>query len=263
MLTMASLMFSSCTEKIETSALTLDQSKKATLKVNIYAELNYTSQGLEFAPNGTEVLVRIANNNFNPAATGFWTKVETIQNGAIELEIPVNDQGVTVEIFPMEFVFDQVQPFGSVSSNISKRYRFTGVAAENGVKTNEIRTHEVVYNDITLFDNFEQTVSKKFELRADMDVTTGGSEYVPNGTSVTVYTDGWMTTGTVSAAGRIDVTLPKDENVWIRFEAGKVVTNDDGDPIVRNYLYDAFIGNFSESSPVLTVVNCGGGNLWE
>jgi hypothetical protein len=262
-LAIASMMFNSCSEKIETSALTLDQSKKATLKVNLYAELDYTTQGLEFAPNGTQVLVRIANNHFNPTATGHWTQIETIQNGVIQLEIPVNDQGVTVEIFPMEFIFDQVQVFGSVSSTIKKKFRFVGVAAETGVKTSEIRTHEATYTDMGAFDNFEETVTKKFELRADMDVTNSGLEYVPNGTNVTFYTNGWMTTGTVSAAGRIDVTMPKNENVRVRFQASKVVTNENGDPIVRIYLYDAHVGNYSESSPVLTVINCGGGNLWE
>jgi hypothetical protein len=259
----ASILLSGCSEKVETSALTLDQSKKATLKVNLYADLNYTTQGLEYAPNGTEVLVRVANNNFNPGASGHWTKIETIQSGAIELEIPVTDQGVTVEIFPMEFIYDQVQAFGSVSSTIKKIFRFVGGATENGVKTGEIRTHEAIYTDMGAFDNFEETVTKKFELRAEMDVTTPGLEYVPNGTSVTFYTNGWMTTGTVNAAGRIDVTLPRAENVWVRFQANKVITNNNGDAIVRNYLYDAYIGIYGQSTPVIEVISCGGGTLWE
>lgn len=256
------VMFSSCSKKVETSALTLDQTKSATLVVHFYAELDQTINGLEKAPDGTKAIIRIDNSEFNPAANGFWSKLVTIQDGKIEQKIPVTDQGVTVEIFPVEFTYEQVQPYGSVSEKINKTYRFSGNAAENGVKPNEIRTHEINYDFITSFDDFVETVNQKFELRADIDATNPGLEYIPNGSSVTFFTDEWSKTVTVGAAGRVDISVPTNVNISALY-IGPKTYNDGSGVVTKTFRFEAMIGAYNMSMPMVQQVSLGNGIIWE
>lgn len=259
-LAMATL-FVGC-EKVEKSEMVLDTTQKATLKVYCYAQLDLTQQGLEFVPNGTQVMVRIENNNFNPGASGYWSAVGEVQNGLVEFEIPVTLQGITATIFPMEFTYNQVQPYGSNVSTITKIFRFTGAAVENAIKPREIRTHQLTYTDMGTYNNAIQKVSRKFQLRAELDVTNSTLEYVPSGTVVYFYNNGWMTQKTVGNLGAVDVDVPINENIYVRFQASKTVL-ENGNPVVKNYLYDAYVGNYSSSSPVVETINCGNGSIWE
>ncbi|HON18089.1 MAG TPA: hypothetical protein PK990_02865 [Salinivirgaceae bacterium] len=256
------LIFSGC-EKTEPTDMKLDMSKKATLKVYCYAQLNHTQQGLEAVPNGTQVMVRIDNAYFNPAATGYWTAHGSIQNGMVEFEIPVTNAGVTAQISGMEFTYDQVQAYGSVSSTIKKIFRHTGVVTEGGIKPNETRTVEITFSDMGAFDNLIEKVSKKFALKAELDITNTTLEYVPQGTSVTFFNDGWMEQKTVGSLGYIEINVPKGETIYIRFEASKTVYDSGGNPVNRNYRYQTGVGPFSESSPITEEINCGNGMLWQ
>ena len=62
----SAFVLAGCQDEIQTSELTLDLSKKATVQAYLYAELDLTHQGLEFVPNGTRVLISIPNSEFNP-----------------------------------------------------------------------------------------------------------------------------------------------------------------------------------------------------
>ncbi|HOG18889.1 MAG TPA: hypothetical protein PKW37_00405 [Salinivirgaceae bacterium] len=257
------VIFSSCSKEVETSALTLDQTKNATLIVHFYAELDKTINGLEKAPDGTKAIIRIDNKEFNPNADGFWSQLVTIKDGKIEQIIPVTDQGITVEIFPVEFTYEQVQPYGSVSEKINKTYRFSGNAAENGVKPNEVRTHEINYDLITAFDDFVETVAQKFELKAELDATNSDLEYIPNGSSVTFFTDNWSKTVTVGSAGRVDISVPVGEAISAIYYGDKTYKDSNGNTVVKKHKYEAPIGTFNISLPMVQVVNLGNGILWQ
>jgi len=254
------ILFTSCKDEIITSELTLDLTKKATVQAYIYAELDLTNQGLEFAPNGTRVLISIPNSAFNPSASGNWIDTAYVNNGLIQATVPVTSTGVTVQFIPAEFIYNQVQPYGSGSTTIPKLYKFTGTSSLGSVKPGEIRTQQITYNSVTSLDNYVETVSKRFEAWADIDETNAGLEYVPQGTIVTIFNDGWSTTATVSAAGRFDANIPVNEVVTFRFQALKTLNTV---PVtVKNYRYTTF-GFYTESSPVLEQISFGSGELWE
>ncbi|HPW66326.1 MAG TPA: hypothetical protein PLY32_05505 [Salinivirgaceae bacterium] len=256
------IVFSSCSKEVETSALTLDQTKNATLIVHFYAELDQTINGLEKVPDGTRAIIRIDNKEFNPAANGFWSELVTINGGKIELTIPATDKGVRVEIFPIEFTYEQVQPHGSISEKINKTYSFSGNAVENGVKPNEIRTHEINYDIITGFDDFVETVDQKFELKAELDATNSDIEYVPNGSSVTFFNANWTETVTVGPAGRVNISLPANENISVVFYGIKTYKVGD-DTYTKMHKYETNIGAFGMSLPMVQTINLGNGTLWE
>lgn len=257
------MIFSSCTKEVETSSMTLDLTKSATIKVNFFAELDYTSQGLELVPDGTSVLIRIPNSSYNGSASGYWTTTQAINLGAIEVEVPVTDAGVNVEIIPIEFFYNQVQPYGSVSSSINKKFRVTTSVIESSVKTGEIRTRQTTYSDMGASSDFEETVSRKYTMRGDIDATEAGLEYVPAGTTITLFADGWMTTANIGSNGVVDVNVPVNEEIYVRFEATKRVLNDDGEAVSIRYRYDAYVGTYSETSPVRQSVDCGSGQIWQ
>ncbi len=255
------ILFTGC-EKVEQSEMVLDTTQKATLKVYCYAQLDHTQLGLEFVPNGTKVMVRIDNNNFNPGATGYWSAVGEVQNGVVEFEIPVTLQGITARIFPMEFTYNQIQPFGSNVSTITKIFRFTGAGVEDAIKPREIRTHQLTYTEIGTYNNAIQKISRKFQLRAELDLTNTTLEYVPTGTNVYFFNEGWMTQKTVGDLGAVDVDVPYNEHVYVRFQATKIVY-ENGEPVPRNYLYNVYVGSYTTSSPVVETIHCGNGTIWE
>jgi hypothetical protein len=257
------IMFSSCAKKVETSSMKLDLTKSATIKVTFLAELDHSSHGLELVPNETPVLIRIANSSFNSAATGYWTTTEAINSGSIEVQVPVTDLGVDVEILPIEFLYDQVQPYGSVSSTIKTKFRVPAFESELSVKPGEIRTREVTYTDLGAMDNFVETVSRKFNLKCETDATESKWDFIATGTKVTFFTNGWMTNVTASNYGAVDVALPNNEEVYIRFEGMKRVYDSNGDRVTLKYRYDAVAGTYTETSPVRQTLNCGSGQVWE
>lgn len=253
------IMFVSCDE-IETSDLTLDQSKSATVQAYIYASLDLTAQGLEFAPNGTNVIVSIPNSAFNSSASGQWVDTAIVANGMISLTVPTTDNGVTVSFTPAEFTYDQVQAYGSNSATILKLYKSTSAGSLSSVKPSEFRTHEITYNSISTFDNFTETVDVKFEGIADVDQTVT-DEFVPASTVITIYNSNFSTTVSAGAAGRFDVSIPKSESVTLVFEATKTLNTV---PVTtKKYKYTTTYGAPSTSTPVVQTINFGSGQVWE
>jgi len=257
----ACILFLASCEEIEKSDLTLDLTKEATVKAFIYAELDRTSQGLEFAPTGTEVIVSIPNSAFNPSASGNWTTVATVTDGIIELTVPVTNSGVTVSFTPAEFVYDQVQPYGSNSSTIQKLYKSTTPGSLTTVKPGQERTHEITYNSYSTFENFTETVNVKFEGYADIDETNAGNEFIPSSTVIHIYNNDFYTTTTVGAAGQFEVNLPKSENVTLRFETTKTLNT--APVTTKNYRYTTNHFSPSSTSPVRQTISFGSGSLWE
>ncbi len=243
----AVLLFAAC-EEVESTDLTLDLTKKATVRAYVYAQLDQTIQGLEFAPNGTKIIVSIPNSAFNSSASGNWVDTATITNGLVQITVPATNAGVTVTFTPAEFTYEQVQAFGSNSATILKLYKSTTPGSLSTVKPSQIRTHEINYDDITAFDNFVEKVDLKFEGYADVDENVAG-EFIPASTLINVYTSTWSTTVTVGAAGRFDVSVPKSEIIYFQFEANKALVGPPAE--VKKYKYTSAYVAPSASTPVV------------
>jgi len=255
----SAIVFASCEKEIETSNLTLDKSQKATVKAYLYAELDNTKQGLEFAPNGTKVIVSIPNSSFNGNATGKWMDTVSVTNGLIETTVPTTNAGVTVTFTPAEFTSDQVQPFGSLSNTISKLYKVT-TSNTLSVFPNETRTSEITYNSFDSFDNFAEKVNVKIELKAIFK-EGDASVVLPQNTTISVFNNGWATTATVGEKGLITVSVPKGETITLRFEATKTLLTI---PVTtKKYRYEAKFDAPSTSTPVQYSEDFGDGEVWE
>jgi hypothetical protein len=236
-------IFAGCEKDITTSNFTLDTSQKAKVKAYFYAELDKTKQGLEFAPNGTKVFLSIPNSSFNPGVAGNRIDSAEINNGIIEVSIPAVSTGVTVTIKATEFTAEQVQSFGSASAKISKIFSVTATQTLS-VIPGESKTKEITYDGENILDNFTETVSCAFILKADMDETVAGTENVPQGTTVSLYTTTWAGSTVVGAGGKITATIPKGESVNMRFEATKTLTI----PPPKKFLYTGTISPQSVST---------------
>ena len=91
------LVLSSCTKDIETSDFTLDQSKQGTVKAYVYAEFNKQTNGKEYAPDGTMVILSIDASQLNgniAAGKAKWTDTVTVKNGMIEKKVPTTNKGI-------------------------------------------------------------------------------------------------------------------------------------------------------------------------
>ena len=242
-------IFASCEKDITTSDYTLDTFQKATVKAYFYAELDKTKQGLEFAPNGTKVFLSIPNSSFNPGVAGNRIDSAFINSGIIEVSVPSVSTGVSVTIKATEFTAEQVQSFGSASAKISKIFSVTATQTVS-VIPGESKTKEITYDSENILDNFAETVTCAFILKADMDETVAGTENVPPGTTVSLYTNTWAGSTLVGVAGKITATIPKGEPVNMKFEATKTLIT----PPAKKFLYTGTISSQSVSTTYATTL---------
>ncbi|SDD40968.1 hypothetical protein [Williamwhitmania taraxaci] len=260
----AGLALTGCKKDIETSDLTLDLTKKATVTAYFYAETDNQTQGLEFAETGTKVVVSIPNSAFNPAATGNWTDTAAIADGKITVSIPATNAGVTVTFYPAEFIKEQTQAFGSNTASIKKIFKLTAGTTVTAVKPGQVRIHQATYT-AEAFSNFVEKVDIKIELRAILKVGDPSS-LLQSGKIVDVYcTDAgqeFHTTATLQDKGIISVSVPKDKDITIRFEASKDM-NTLPDASSKKYRYEKSITAPSASTPVKISVDFGDGTVWE
>ncbi len=253
LLIVLTFLFAGCEKDITTSNYTLDTSMKANVKAYFYAELDKTKQGLEFAPNGTKVFISILNSSFNAGVSGNWIDSTTINNGTIQVSVPTVSTGVIVTIKAAEFTAEQVQSFGSVSAKISKNFSVTATQTIS-VIPGESKTKEITYNNEDILDNFVETVTCAFIVKADMDETVAGNENVPQGTTINLYTSTWAGTATVGAGGLISARIPKGENISMRFEATKNLIT----PPAKKFLYSGTIPSQSVSTTYATTIAMSG-----
>ncbi len=93
------VFFNSCEKEITSTALVVDQSKTAVLKLYLRADLDST-EGIENAPDGIVINASVKNNDLNPHFTGAERTVvsSTTAGGVVEFTLPTTDDGVTVYI---------------------------------------------------------------------------------------------------------------------------------------------------------------------
>lgn len=262
------LFFANCEDEIETSKMTLDQSKEATVKVNVYAELDRNNYGMESAPEGTEIRVSIDYDQFNNQANrGVWESIETVNSeGFIELSVPTTDGGVNVELTGAEFEYQQAQHEFAYAEELTVLYNHDGTiknadgtsaGSKINIKPEESDNYRINYNSSVIDDEY---VEAKLELNATTDVEDG-SDYVPQNTPITFYIDSeWIHEQQVDVDGRMDVILPKDETVRARFEYNKQIDPDETVTETESYVYDTSVGNFNDFPETIIPVDFGGGD---
>lgn len=125
------IILSSCEKYEKSSSYTIDEESavKATVEGIVRAELDLTQPGMEFAPSGTKIYIKIAVNEYVPNAPEDRYKIFTTTvggDGKYSIEIPSSAKGVNFKIFgdtfrknvttsgdPVETVF--VSPIGDGS----------------------------------------------------------------------------------------------------------------------------------------------------
>jgi len=128
LMTLVTFAFVACQDDVVSTAVNIDTSKSASIKIYVKANLDAdNTTPLENVPNGTNFIVSINKNELNGdlSAEGMWTKTVSASNGVIETTIPTTDVGVKVYINAIAFekkvddniyVFELTKEYSSVKT---------------------------------------------------------------------------------------------------------------------------------------------------
>lgn len=140
-------LFSSCEKEITTTALTIDETQTAQMKLYVKADLS-TLVGLENAPDGTILNISIDNDDLNSnfSGAGKWTTSVTVNGGVVDFTVPANLDGVTVYIDAVAFERD----FNVNANTIEHRvYEYSG--SIGGVITGSNNVYVIELNPTLLW----------------------------------------------------------------------------------------------------------------
>lgn len=258
------LAVTGCQKEIETSDFTLDQSKQGTVKAYVYAEFNKQTNGKEFAPDGTMVILSIDASQLNgniAVDKSKWIDTVTVKNGMIEQKVPATNKGVTVTLIANEITGDQTQEFGKVPATIKKYYT---VAANPTVTVypNQTASTKIDYDQessISLKDIAMVTCNLK--ITAETMESNAGDEIIAS-TKVELFTDNWYTTVTTAADGKIlGQSIPVGDPIKVRFTTTNTYT-ESGKTVTKTWRYEGTISKQSENTVVPIVVICLG-KIWD
>ena len=170
-----SVMLLSC-KKEDNAPTSTSEATKGTISGYVYADLDETSNGLEFAPNGTNVIASIITNgktyNYNGVVT----------DGKYTISIPVGRDAKTYTIVSDKFSANQTIKDGT------KKLKFYSV----NTQTISLYASQTVNADIiySVSDNnptsLQQTVTFQGKLNYDSDLTDAANPLtnVPDGTKI-------------------------------------------------------------------------------
>ncbi len=101
------ILFTGC-EEIESTAVEIDESKTATLKLYVKAEMDPNQTGPETVPDGTELVFSVMYNDLNGSfnGEGRWTTTAATSNGAVEVTVPATEYGVRVYVNAISFEYE-------------------------------------------------------------------------------------------------------------------------------------------------------------
>jgi hypothetical protein len=230
------VLLSSCSKDVESTSLKIDKARKSPVKIYVYAQMDLTKYGYEYAPEGTSVVLSVDYDNLNPDANvGKW--VDTLKvnaNGYISAMVPVIDNGVTLNVEPITFEYQQTRPYGSNTEKVTKIYSVGKYTFNISTSTNLIE--EVIYGTTSLETQADFS-EVTFTVYADLDATLAGNELVKN-KQIVFYSSGWSITKQTSDKGEVTVSVPVDEYIYFEFQADKIESA--GPPVVTKlYNYDA------------------------
>jgi hypothetical protein len=208
----------SCDKEVQTSPITVDKTQKATIHGFVYAELDLTHFGVEFAPAGTKVIITFPYTNLGlSASAGSYIDTLTLDaKGSFTAVFPSDADGVNVTIKLVDFIYDQVQPFSTKERTVKKYYTCNATTI-NGIKADDSQVVEINYNAPNTFDDVTSWVTISGKITAETDNTVVGEEPLNSGTQLIFYATGWSTTVTIAANGAYSVDVPNNVAVSISY----------------------------------------------
>jgi hypothetical protein len=257
----AMFLTASCDKDVESTSLKVDLATTITVKGYVYAQLDKTSAGLEFAPAGTDLILSVAYADLDGnAATsaGKWKDTVKVGNsGDFTATIPVDDNGVTLTIDAQPFEYEQVSSYGS---NVAKEKRIYQAPTKLvGVSTSSNSIIEITYNDNALASTVTK-IKVNLTFTAELDASLTGEEAVV-GQTVELFNSGWAQQYTTNSDGKITAEVPSGENVYytINFNYNKKVVSGAGFAL-KQYNYSReyiFLGSYT--LPTTTTISLGNG----
>jgi len=147
----------SCEEPVEGGTLEIDMTKTAHIKGFITAQLDELNDSLsvvyEGVPQGTKLILKVANNEYFLSAGGYRT-FETLvdENGRYDFEMPVSSEGINFEIIPVDFEYNQRKAERDNNNvwhetGIEKKYYTASSKTVFNLTTGEIRIVNLQYDE--------------------------------------------------------------------------------------------------------------------
>jgi hypothetical protein len=254
-------LITSCDKEKEASPLSVDMAKTATLKGYVYAELDKTTAGMENAPEGTKVILTIEYSDLNSSSTGIWKDTVKIEsNGTFEVQVPADDDGVTVTVAPLSFEYTQKQEFKNSDESVDMIY--TAPSTDVNLVADGFEITQISYTSES-FENYVKMVNITGEIVAELITTVNGYEAIPEGTPFILYNDDWSKSYTAGENGDLSATVPANQTIYVdlSFTAMKQINADEKE----EYLYELdgyTVGSFSNDTEDVTV-NAGEGEKVE
>lgn len=201
----------SCEKDVVSSPMYVDNLPKASISGYVTSEMNFQSDGSEFVPVGTKLLVEVNYSDLNSAATGKWKDTVTVgADGKYQAAVPANGSGVTVTITAFAFEANQVQPYGAFYPTIKKSYSAAAIVLLT-VRSGQALSKDITYTASNL-PYFTDKVSVSGKAQANLDASIVGLENVPNGTLINFFNSGWKDSVTVQN-GTYSIVVPNGEAI--------------------------------------------------
>jgi hypothetical protein len=240
------VLLSSCSKDVESTSLKIDQAHKSPVKIYVYAQMDLTKYGYEYAPAGTQVVLSVNYSDLNPTVgSGKWVDtVKVNENGYISTMLPVDDNGVTLNVEPITFEYDQIRPYGSNTEKVKKIY--SSGKSTFSISTSSNIIEEVFYGTTSLVTQADYS-EVTFTVYADLNASLVGNELVVNKSIVFYCNNGWSVTKTTDANGKVVVSVPVDEYIYFEFQADKIEIA--GPPVESAlYNYDSGAGYYYDKT---------------
>ena len=241
------VFLASCSKDVETSNLKVDMARKAPVKVYVYADLDKTKAGYEFVLPDTKVILSVNYAELSGNANkGKW--IDTVKvgaDGSFSTLVPVDDDGVTLNIEPIAFEAKQVRSYPR-SGEFNMIFSVPAYTVNISTSSNAIK--EILYKETKLLSQVDM-ITVNITVVGELDSANVGNKPVA-GRELTVYNDGWMYKFTTDSKGKYQLQVPSDTTIY--FEAKFPVSNKVGidGKTKKNYTFNETTSRkFSSGAP--------------
>ena len=246
------LLNTGCDKEITSTAYSIDESNAATLIIYASANLDDSQIGKEAVPNGTKVLVSVSKNDFVEGNESSLNYTHELQDGYIEIDIPVTDHGVDYTITPMEFNYNQIQNFNNYYQSIPKIYSTLQIYNVNGLRTGEVRSIQCEYFPQN-YDDFTEMMTLSGYITGGFNDINYWQDTLHSAQTFIFFGNGWNETVTTQSNGYYSIDVPINQDIFLNYDftAYKIVLDVNFDPIQVLYRYNneqLYVGIFNSST---------------
>lgn len=247
--------FTACDKDVETSALKIDIDKTGKIKVVVYAELDKSSAGYEHAPAGTAVEVKVDYEDFKTGVEGAWIVIDSLDaSGSLTIDVPADENGVTVEVTPQPFEYNQVQSYQTTSQTTVPKF-YTAPTTNVTLHSNETEYRSITYNSISDIGGTQQMVLLEGQIVAELNDTVTGREDVMQAVTFTVHNSNFYEDVTTATDGTFSIEVPYNQTIYVTgvFIADRYV-NSVGNEEEYEYERDSYsIGSYSSNTDEIDI----------